>query len=44
VKRYSITVFRDLTRKEFALFCPLVFLTFFLGIYPDPTINLIKAS
>jgi len=44
VKKYSITVFKDLNRREFALFCPLVFLTFFLGIYPDPTINIIKAS
>lgn len=42
VKRYFIIVFRDLIRKEFVFFCFFVFLMFFLGIYFDLIINLIK--
>lgn len=44
LKQTSITVFRDLNRKEFALFFPFVFLTFFLGIFPDPIIDIIKST
>jgi NADH-quinone oxidoreductase subunit M len=44
VKQSSIVYFQDLTRQEFFLFLPFIFLTFFLGVYPDIMINYIKAS
>jgi NADH-quinone oxidoreductase subunit M len=44
LKLQSIIAFRDLNRKEFTIFCLFAFLTLFLGIYPDPIINIIKAS
>ena len=35
---------RDIGRREFYLFIPLVFLVFFLGIYPDILLNPLHAS
>ena len=34
----------DLTRREIIIFVPLIFLTFFLGIYPKPVIDIIEPS
>ena len=34
-KSYSIVLFRDLNRREFSVFFPFVFLTFFVGLYPE---------
>lgn len=35
---------RDITRRDFYIFLPLVFLVFFLGIYPDIILNPLHAS
>lgn len=35
---------RDITRRDFYIFIPLVFLVFFLGIYPDIILNPLHAS
>ena len=34
----------DLSRREIIIFVPLIFLTFFLGIYPKPVIDIIEPS
>jgi NADH-quinone oxidoreductase subunit M len=34
-KNYSIIYFKDLTRREFFVFFPFVFLTFLIGLYPE---------
>ena len=44
VKRNSIRFFRDLNRREFAMFVPFLFLTFFVGLFPDSFLNLLKRS
>ena len=44
VKRNSIVFFRDLNRREFAMFLPFIFLTFFIGLYPDSFLNFLKHS
>lgn len=44
VKQYSIVTFKDLTRREFFVFLPFIFLTFLIGLYPDIIINHLKAS
>ena len=44
IKHHSIYIFKDLNRKEFVIFFPLIIITFFLGIYPEPIINIIKIS
>jgi NADH-quinone oxidoreductase subunit M len=43
-KQFSIVEFKDLTRREFNLFLPFLFLTFLFGIYPDILMNYLKAS
>jgi NADH:ubiquinone oxidoreductase subunit 4 (subunit M) len=44
VKEYSITIFKDLTRREFFIFLPFIFLTFLIGLYPDIITNFLKAT
>jgi NADH:ubiquinone oxidoreductase subunit 4 (subunit M) len=44
IKRNSISVFRDLNRREFAMFLPFLFLTFLIGLYPDIILNFLKHS
>jgi NADH-quinone oxidoreductase subunit M len=43
-KQFSILEFKDLTRREFYLFVPFLFLTFLLGLYPYIIVNYLKAS
>jgi NADH-quinone oxidoreductase subunit M len=43
-KQFSILEFKDLTRREFYLFAPFLFLTFLFGLYPDILLNYLKAS
>jgi NADH:ubiquinone oxidoreductase subunit 4 (subunit M) len=35
LKIYFIKSFADVNRREIILFLPLIFLTFFMGIYPE---------
>lgn len=44
IKQYSIVIFRDLTRREFFVFVPFIFLTFLLGLYPDIIVNYLRSS
>jgi len=44
VKQYSIVTFKDLTRREFFIFLPFIFLTFLLGLYPDIIANYLRAT
>jgi NADH:ubiquinone oxidoreductase subunit 4 (subunit M) len=41
LKKFSISNLKDLTRFEFYLLFPFVFLTFLLGLYPEIIINYI---
>jgi NADH-quinone oxidoreductase subunit M len=44
IKRNSILYFRDLNRREFAMFFPFLFLTFFIGLFPDFFSKFLKQS
>lgn len=41
IKRYSITIFKDVSRFEFYTLVPFVFLTFLFGLFPEIIINII---
>ena len=43
-KQFSILEFRDLTRLEFNMLLPFVFLTFLLGLYPELVIHFLKST
>jgi NADH:ubiquinone oxidoreductase subunit 4 (subunit M) len=44
IKKYSIKEFKDISRREFFILLPFLFLVFFLGLYPDIITNLLKTS
>jgi NADH-quinone oxidoreductase subunit M len=39
IRVFSLQKFADLTRREFYILLPLVFLTFYMGIYPEIFLN-----
>jgi NADH:ubiquinone oxidoreductase subunit 4 (subunit M) len=43
LKIYFITTYADLNYREVLLFLPLIFLTFFLGIYPEIILDALHA-
>jgi NADH-quinone oxidoreductase subunit M len=44
IRFYSLQQFVDLTRREFFLLLPLIFLVFFMGIYPIIFLNTFNMS
>jgi NADH-quinone oxidoreductase subunit M len=44
IKYDILKTFKDFDRKDFWIFLPLIFLTIFLGIFPDCILNIIKSS
>ena len=44
LKKLSIVVFRDLDKKELFMLAPFIFLTFFLGLWPNVCVNFLKSS
>jgi NADH-quinone oxidoreductase subunit M len=39
-----ISIYKDITIREISIMCPLIFLTFFLGIFPDLIFDSILTS
>jgi len=44
IKLFYVTTFKDLTRLEFSILSPFVFLTFLLGFYPEVLVNFLKLN
>ena len=44
LKIYYITAYSDMSRREMAVFTPLIFLTLLMGIYPDIFLDPMHAS
>jgi NADH-quinone oxidoreductase subunit M len=44
IKQYSVIFFKDLDRREFAMFFPFIVLTFLIGLFPDFLVNFLRAS
>jgi NADH:ubiquinone oxidoreductase subunit 4 (subunit M) len=44
LKRFSVLEFQDLTRREFFLLLPFIFLVFIIGIYPNIITNFLKTT
>jgi NADH:ubiquinone oxidoreductase subunit 4 (subunit M) len=44
LKIYSLGGFRDVDRREFNIFIPLLFLTFYMGIYPEVFLDAMRVS
>lgn len=44
LKVYFINNYVDLNKREILIFLPLIFLTFFLGIYPEPVLDVLHTT